>query len=264
MSMLELRFSSILRPLSTAAFVLVGACIVKAGPKYPDLNSFCNGRATAECSDEVLLDCAIPNKSTCITKRQQICLSTAPAGTYNPSAAENCIGQVSNAYSDGKITLDESTAIDSACLPVFDGSGGNGAACQADSDCRVSTGLRCVLSAGSSSGSCQVPQPVQGGGSCAASNAQCIAGFHCGLTAHCDIDAALGEACDSANPCGMGLLCPSAGMCVAKGADGSACTSGGDCLNGICNKSMTSATAMGLCVSQVTLASMEPFCVDSR
>jgi hypothetical protein len=262
MSMLELRFSSIFRPLAAAAFVLAGACIVKAGPKYPDLNSFCNGRATAECSQQVLLSCAIPNASTCITKRQQLCVTTAPAGTYNPSAAEDCIGAVSSGYTDARVTLDEQTAIAKACLPVFDGSGGNGAACQLDSDCRVSGGLRCVLSAGSSSGTCQVPQPVQGGGSCSASNAQCIAGFHCGLTANCDIDAALGQACDSTTPCGMGLLCSSTGMCAMKEADGATCVSGDECLNGLCNKAMTSAT--GLCVTELNLAPMEPFCVESR
>jgi hypothetical protein len=149
-----------------------------------------------------------------------------------------------------------------ACLPVFDGPGGKDALCQTDSNCQASTGLRCVLSAGSTRGACEVPLAVQGGGSCSASNARCVTGYHCGPIAHCDIDAALGEPCDNQTPCGVALQCSTAGTCVAKGADGSACASGAECVNGICNKSMTSA--MGLCVSQVNLAPNEPFCVDSR
>jgi hypothetical protein len=251
------------RPLVVAALFLAVGCSTKNGAKYPDLSSFCNGRASAECNSEVLLACVIPSATTCIAKRQQLCMSAAPAGTnYNPSAAESCIAQVSAAYADARITLDESNAIDSACLPVFDGPGGPSASCQIDSNCMRSAGLRCVVSAASGGGVCLVPLAVQGGGSCAAANARCVTGFHCGPTAHCDIDAAVGEACSGPNPCGADLMCSSGGTCVAKSADGSACASGDECVHGICNKSMTSAT--GLCVSQVNIASNEPFCVDSR
>jgi hypothetical protein len=250
------------------AFGVVGlsftcACILKNGPKYPDINSFCNARATAECSSEVVLACAIPNASTCVTKRQQLCLSSTPSGTaYNSASAENCVNQVSSAYADAKVTLAESSAIDAACLPVFDGPGTKDASCQSDSNCQVSAGLRCILLPGSTEGTCQIPQMVQGGGSCAASNARCVTGFHCGSTSHCDINAAVGEACDPQNPCGPDLQCSSGGTCVNKGADGSVCASGDECLHGICNKSMTSST--GLCVSQISLAPDEPFCVESR
>jgi hypothetical protein len=263
MNLLEGWGASIRRSLAVVSLVLVGACSGKGGPKYPDLNSFCNGRASAECSPEVLLACAAPNSATCIAKRQALCVSTAPAGTsYNPSSAESCITQVSNAYADAKVTLAESNAIDAACLPVFDGPSGQGVSCQKDADCKVSTGIRCVLSSGSNRGTCQTPIAVQGGGSCAASNAQCVPGFHCGPIAHCDIDAMANEACDGQNPCGPDLLCSAAGTCVPKMADGSVCATGDECLHGICNKS--TMAAMGVCVSQVTLASNEPFCIDSR
>jgi hypothetical protein len=169
---------------------------------------------------------------------------------------------VSSAYADAKVTLAESAAIDAACLPVFDGPGRKDASCQADANCQVSAGLRCVLMAGATQGTCQTPRPIQGGASCAAVDARCIAGFHCGSTAHCDIDGALNDMCSAAVPCGPGLLCSSGGVCVAKSADGSACASGDECANGICNKASTAA--MGLCVSQVTLAPNEPFCIDSR
>jgi hypothetical protein len=249
--------------LGAAILLLASACIVKNGPKYPDVNSFCSARASAECSSEVLLACAIPDASTCTAKRRALCLSSVPPGTvYNPNSAENCVTQVTGAYADAKVTLAESSAIDAACLPVFDGPDGKDANCQKDSDCQVSTGLRCILLPGSAQGTCQVPQIVQGGGVCAAMNARCIAGFHCGPTAHCDINAAVGEACSPPIPCGPDLQCSSGGVCVNKTADGSMCATDDECLHGICNKSMTSST--GLCVSQVSLAPGEPFCVDSR
>src|SRR5688572_13798863 len=59
--------------------------------KYPDPRSYCNGRAQAECSQEVILACGLPNASTCTTKRQEACLASAPAGTYNSNGAETCI-----------------------------------------------------------------------------------------------------------------------------------------------------------------------------
>jgi hypothetical protein len=253
---------SLPRSTSALAAALALAACSSSGPKYPDLNSFCNGEAMAECSSQVVLDCAVANASTCIANRQAVCVAAAPAGTtYVSTLADNCISVVSNAYSDAQLTLAESNAISAACTAVFDGPGGQNAACQVDTDCKASTGLRCVLQAGSSTGTCQIPQPVMGGGSCAASNEQCIAGFHCGASAHCDADGALNENCDAPDPCGPTLTCVS-GLCAAKGADGTACATGEDCTNGICNKGSTDA--MGLCVSQVVLSPTEPFCVDAR
>jgi hypothetical protein len=248
---------------AATALVALGACTTTAGPKYPDLNSFCNGQASAECSSEVVLACAVPSTATCVANRQQVCVAAAPAGAiYNPAPTENCIAVVSGAYSDAKLTIAESSAISAACSIVFDGPGGPDAACQQDPDCKVSTGLRCVPKPGSNMGTCQIPQPVQGGGMCVAADAQCVAGFHCGLSSHCDIDGMANDPCDAADPCAPGFMCSTAATCTAKSADGTACASADECMNGICNKA--SGAAMGLCVSEVTLAPDEPFCVDSR
>jgi hypothetical protein len=263
--MLVHRLSRVVRSPAVFGFALLagGACSPKdEGPKYPDINSFCNARASSECSAEVLASCGAPDAATCIARRQQVCVTGRPPNTtYSPSSAESCISAVSAAYADAKITLAEKNSVDGACTPVFDGPGAKNATCQKDNDCQVSIGLRCVASAGSTSGSCQVPQPVQGGGSCAASEAQCISGFHCGITAHCDINAALNEACANI-PCAPDLICSTAGTCQAKSPDGSVCASDGECLHGICNKASTQPS--GLCVLQVTLAPAEPFCVESR
>jgi hypothetical protein len=247
--------------LVAVAAVLAVACVAP-GPKYPFIDSYCQARASGECSQQVILACGIPDASTCVANREQICTMSAPPGTvYNPDGAENCVNVVTAAYADAKLTLAESDAINSACLPVFNGPGGMGAACQVDDDCQLGAGLRCVLTANSTAGTCQVPQMVQGGGSCAAPTEQCVAGYHCGLTANCDINGALGAPCSANDPCGVGLACSAAGTCAAKSPDGTVCTSADECLNGICNNE---GTASGLCVSEVTLSPSEPFCVASR
>jgi hypothetical protein len=250
-------------PILALLGTAVGGCSAAAGPKYPDLVSFCNARASAECSNAVVLACAVPSAASCVTNRAQVCVASQPSGTvYDPTSAQGCVNEVSNAYSDAQLTLSESTAIDMACLSVFDGPGSKDATCQTDGDCKLGDGLRCVLAAGAAMGTCQVPTSVTGGGSCAAADAQCVAGFHCGPTANCDIDAMQSAPCSSVDPCAVGLLCSSANVCVPKSADGSACASNDECLNGICNEGSTAT--MGLCVSEVTLSPDEPFCVDSR
>jgi len=254
---------------SLGPLLVVGACVA-AGPKYPFLNSFCQARASAECSHAVVLDCAIADVSTCVAKRQNICVASAPPNTvYNPAAGEGCVDEVSRAYADAQLTLAESQAVDAACLPVFNGPGTAGAPCQADTDCEVSAMLRCVLAPqaqdggpAAAQGTCQVPDIVMAGYSCAQPNAQCATGFHCGATSNCDVDGLAGASCSSTAPCGPGLTCGASGTCQAKGADGTSCATGDDCLHGLCNKASTDP--MGLCVSQVTLSPTEPFCVESR
>ena len=250
-------------PLAVVAVLAAGACVAP-GPKYPFLNSYCQARATAECSHAVVLACAVADVATCVTNRQALCMTSAPPNTiYNPDAAEGCVDEVMSAYADAAITEAEFQAIDAACLPVFNGPGVMGATCQVDTDCQVGSMLRCVLAPNSTQGTCQVPQMVTGGGSCAGVADQCVAGYHCGLTANCDIDQAAGQACAPGTPCAPNLACAASGMCVSKSPDGSPCTTDDDCLNGICN-GVGVAGATPVCVSEITLAEMEPFCIASR
>jgi len=249
--------------LAVVAVLAAGACVAP-GPKYPFLNSYCQARASAECSHAVVLACAVADVATCVTNRQAVCMTSAPPNTiYNPGAAEGCVDEVTIAYADAEITEQESQAIDAACLPVFNGPGVTGATCQADTDCQVGSMLRCVLAPNSTQGTCQVPQMVTGGGSCAGIADECVAGYHCGLTANCDIDQSAGENCAPSTPCAPGLSCAASGMCVSKSQDGSSCTADDDCLNGICNGAGV-AGATPLCVSEITLSPTEPFCVASR
>jgi hypothetical protein len=250
-----------------AALVLFVSACTTPGPKYPDLSSFCMGVANAECNSRVVMQCALMSGATCVANRNTLCLASQPSGThYNAGAGEDCVAEYASVYADAVVTLAEMAAITNGCIQVFEGNGMTNASCVADSDCQVGSGLRCVTSSAGTS-TCQVPVAVSGGGKCDAPNEQCLAGFHCGTSAHCDQDGVVNDPCSALAPCGSTLLCAiptgaTTGTCVNKSADGSACTSASDCTNGICDIAQTMAT--GLCVSQLTLAPNEPFCVDAR
>jgi hypothetical protein len=243
------------------------------GAKYPDATSFCAGVAAAECSDAVVQACAAANKNTCITKEEATCTSTyiTPALSagygYNSGPAENCVNAISAAYSDAKIDSTDLANIAAACGPVFSGAGAKGSSCAVDADCAQADGLRCVIhaapsagDAGEIEGTCQVPQTVNGGGTCSAVDAQCVTGYHCGTTSHCDQNEALNASCSGADPCDTGLMC-TAGRCVAKIANGSDCTTNDECASGIC---IAVTGANNICSSVETLSPSEPFCAAIR
>ncbi len=242
-------------------------------PKYPDESSFCTGVATAECSDAVVAACAVADTSTCITKETASCYTTyiVPATSagysYNSGPAENCVNAISAAYSDAKIDSTDLANIAAACGPVFSGSGAKGSSCAVDADCAQAEGLGCVIHAASSAsdagateGTCQVPQTVNGGGSCSAVDAQCVTGYHCGTTSHCDQNEALNAGCSRADPCDTGLMC-TASTCVAKIANSENCTTNDDCASGIC---IAVAGSSNICNSVETLSPSEPFCAAIR
>jgi len=250
--------------------VVLAGCTGKAAdplPKYPDANAYCTGRAEAECNGSVITACAVPTKEKCVASRQAACNASIPTGkNYDSSKAEACIDQVAAAYGDAKLTKDEIKAYSSACSVLFSGTGVKDSSCAADGDCKQSEGLRCALSAvagtdgGPSgvSGSCQVPKPGQGGDSCSAADVICASGYHCGVSKHCDINGSLGEPCSNGLPCKEMLKCSAASTCEATLPDGSPCTTGSECANGIC------LDGSNICVSQVTFAPNEPFCVQAR
>jgi hypothetical protein len=257
-------------PIITAIFAgMLSQCTVKttvteepappATPTYPDSGSFCAGRAKAECGDAVIAACAAPTKDRCVANRQTACVTGLPAGkTYDATKAEACVNSVAGAYADAKLTKDEIAAYTATCALVFDGTAIAGAACQSDADCKLSAGLRCVPGAASTTGTCQVPKTVSGGGRCNAADAMCEPGYHCGSTQYCQVDADYTEPCSAVVPCNSAFKCSTGGTCEKRLSDGTACTSNGDCISDICE------TGLNMCVSQITLAPTEPFCVAVR
>jgi len=245
-----------------ATVLAFSACSGKDGPKYPDTSAYCNGRAEAECSKEVVLACALPDRTRCVSQRQAACVSATPAGTsYNAGGAEGCVNAVATAYADAKLSTQENRTMTETCAAVFEGPGIANTTCKKDIECKVSGGLRCVLRGGSDTGSCQIPQRVMGGGVCSSPSQLCVEGFHCGPSDHCDINGQVGEPCTELLPCVESARC-TAGKCEKKLDDGSLCTSDQECVNALCARG--TGSAQGRCVSQMILAPNEPFCIDVR
>jgi hypothetical protein len=246
---------------------LLTQCTVKTTteeqpPKYPDSGSYCAGRAQAECNDAVIAACGASGKARCVASRQTVCLNAVQANalgkTFDPAEAEACVNAVGAAYTDAVLTKAEITGYNATCSQIFDGTGIKDGACQADTDCKQSAGLRCVLAAGTTSGTCQVPQIIAAGDTCATADALCTVDHHCGTTQHCDINADNGQACTAVLPCTAAFKCSTTGVCEAKLPDSTPCTTASECANGIC------AEGANLCTSQITLSLNEPFCISAR
>jgi len=249
--------------LVVASVLAFAGCSATDHPKYPDANSFCKARGEAECSTEVIKNCAAPDATRCIAKRQAACIAATPTGTsYNPNGAEPCINTISASYADAKLSAQENRTITDSCVTVFDGPGQANAACRKDVECKASAGLRCVLRGGSDTGTCQVPERVAGRGVCSAANQACIAGFHCGSTKHCDINGQVGASCTDVLPCVESARCAVAGKCEKKADDGTSCAMDEECLSALCVR--VAGSAQGICASQMTLALNEPFCIEAR
>jgi hypothetical protein len=245
-------------------FALAGCSIKSEEPdKYPDKSAYCTGRARAECNADVVANCAAPDVDRCIAQRSTVCVTAIPLDTtYLPKQADGCIAAVAAAFADARLKPAEIKSYEATCLLVFDGKTEVGGTCSKDVDCKVSAGLRCLVSPGQPTGTCQVPKPAQGGEKCDTPDAQCASGFHCGATKHCDADGSDGEACSGAAPCGAASTCSSTMSCKPKPPDGSTCNSDEDCLNHLCDKAQDATT--GICASQITLAPNEAFCTAIR
>ncbi len=187
--------------------------------------------------------------------------------TYNSGQAENCVNQVSSAYSDAQITSAEYQAIAEACDLVFSGAGVKGSSCAVNSDCNQSEGLSCVIHPAASApdagaGSCQVPVNVSAGNSCSAPGAQCAEGYYCGTAQlYCVVDGQAGATCSSSAPCAADFKCSVVNanqQCTAKLLDGTACTADSDCANGMC----LTGTNGNVCGSIEIFALNEPFCLS--
>lgn len=253
-----------------------------SGPEDPDPTTFCSNLAKAQCSDSVVRQCfgtssnsAVPanDQAACIANRESACETTVvePAQalglTYDIGQAATCVHTTQAAYSDGSISSSDTAKIADDCGSVFSRMGAKNSVCTSDADCKRSDGLNCVIhpstagvgDAGTPEGTCQQSTtPIPGGNSCAAPDAVCVTGYHCGSTLHCDQDVAPGDPCSNVNLCVSTAKCGSNGVCVNKLADTSACTTGDDCQSGIC------AAGADICVDSNTFAPTDPFCTAMR
>lgn len=256
--------------LASSLATLAWGCTTKTedaappGPKYPDVGSFCQGRAEAECNAAVIDACASSGASACVAKAEAKCLSEVPPDrSYRADQAEGCANAYGAAYQDAKIEPAELDAIAKACGGLFERESGlAGVECAVDRDCKLSDGLSCVLHADATSikGTCAVPRSVDKGDSCSAADAECIQGYYCDTGSHCVAQGGAGDPCGATQPCGKGLQCDAAtSQCVSKAAAGSACANDTDCADGICDLG-----ANPVCVAKLILSPNEPACDGFR
>jgi len=240
-----------------------------ASPSLATVEDFCAARAAAECTTVAMQQCDAPSAMTCQTARAANCAMQVPEGTtYQPSAAPACLAAVTAVYSTGTVTTSGQAAMDSACgTPVFAGPGGPRTPCTSDYDCNSAMGLSCVTPTGQTTAKCLVPNVVANGGPCPDEQDVCSDDYYCNpQSLQCVHDALLNQSCGAGwTPCSGGLVCSGSGpfsSCTANGKLGAACQLGTDCASGLCDK--LTDQAMGNCVNQIVLSSLDSLCATFK
>jgi hypothetical protein len=239
-----------------AGGALVGGC--GGGPDFSDLSTFCQALAQADCSQPVVTGC-YGSSSAMLAADTKSCVTAAATPErcnpmnldYHPQYAQGCIDAHTAAYMSGQIDAASLATMVQQCLPVLNQGGEAGTPCAYDSDCDVGAGNFCVVHQ-SGAGTCQVPETVMPGGSCAKPAAQCTAGYFCQSSGYCVVDPdQAGQACGAGVSCNTGLSCKSETMtCAAQVPDGASCTADSDCTGGLC----VSVPGGGQCAAMFTFA----------
>ena len=226
---------------------LAVGCMAKKSPPYPDVTSFCNAKAQAEC--QIAMTCLI-DPDTCATTRAADCNSDAMTATangtgsrkYTQANAQACIDALDSAYGSGNTTvsfmqLQGKGSITDVCERVFSGNSSMNQQCESSYDC---TGdLICApVMPGSSSLVCAPSVTVAEGAFCATPGSTCATDSYCALpsagAAYQCVSAALeSQPCDPVT-----MPCVSSDRCVPEGSGqaceprvklGQACQSDDDC-----------------------------------
>lgn len=222
-------------------------CMAKKSPPFPDVTSFCNAKAEAEC--QVATTCVI-DPDDCKTTRAAECNSDAMTATangtgtrkYTQTNAQACIDALNSAYGGGNTTvsfavLEGKGSIADLCGRVFSGNSSMTQQCQSAYDC---TGdLICApVMPGATSLVCAAPVTVAEGAFCATPGSTCATDSYCGLPSagaayQCEEAKMESASCDPVTaPCVSADRCVSAGTgqaCEPRVKAGQPCQSDDDC-----------------------------------
>jgi hypothetical protein len=262
------RWLGLLFLLTATAAACSGA---REGSNVDPLSStegFCTQWAKNACSKAVLASCAAQSVEGCVSTQKSFCLSILPSAGYSPKFAAPCLQAVKVAYSEARLNADARETVlrlGPPCDKLIQGPGGVGSPCSRDADCNTLESLACV-SKGTSGGTCQVPQQVGGGFSCALPQQTCAPGFFCD-GANCLAARQLDDPCSASEPCSQELKCPidsdgGSAFCVAKAEIGGSCSSDDDCKSMICAKSASAST--GVCTADIILRADDQICGNLR
>jgi|HubBroStandDraft_6_1064221.scaffolds.fasta_scaffold181542_2 hypothetical protein len=247
--------------LALGGGLIAGGC---GGPDYTALSDFCVALAQADCSQAVVQACygstdaTIDDDTTsCINARSEL-TNCDPGGLeYHAQYADTCISAHQQVYVNAVLQESDVQALQTACLPVFNNNGQQGASCTSDTDCDAGDGYSCIIHQGTP-GKCEMPVSVMGGETCTDPAAQCVDTFFCNTGGNCIADPVNGSACDVGVPCSDGLRCVSS-VCKPQLGDGAACSSDTDCTGGFC-LTTSGVEGAGVCSATYTFSITSASC----
>jgi hypothetical protein len=238
--------------IGTAAFI--AGCSSTSDP-YPDADTFCSAKATAECTSGmtggVAAACNV-DPSDCISARQETCITaadmaTANGQTYSPTGAVNCIAAIETAYATSPVDYSSIQAVEAACgQGTFPGLVATMGTCKTSAECASTadggTQVCSPVNPGSTLLECATAIPVAANGQCADFGSVCAAGTYClgskDTPYECLAGAPVGGSCTVENGCAAGGFCVMngdnpEGICQeAASQAGAACTSDVECGGG--------------------------------
>jgi hypothetical protein len=253
------------------------ACSAKPSAPYPDVVSFCEAKAQAEC--QIASTCAI-DANDCQAARASICnmsaktAMTTGSGTrqYVQANAPACIAAVNSAYGSGatKVSFEQLFGvgqIDDTCARVFSGNAPTNAPCESPYDCTGNQVCSPVIP-GSSTLVCAAPMPVALGAFCENPGSTCADDSYCAMPAagagyQCVMANQMGQPCDPVTaPCVDSQRCEQGAgttgqTCEPRVGIGQSCQSSDDCApsapycdpyaHGICTAGLSFATLAADC-----------------
>ncbi len=231
---------------------------------YKDEAAFCASWAKAACNKTVVEKCKAKDAEECAVAQEAFCRKAVPDVGYDKTNAEECVKAVKEAYKDAVLTKDERILVRSLggeCGTLLNGGKEEGDTCTKDANCNTVEDYKCVIRAGETEGTCQVPEEVGGGLKCSKANEVCADGFYCSSSSSCLAGGSDGDPCGPDEPCGDDSNCVDQGaamVCKSKAALLENCSDDADCLSGICALAGTN----GKCVEEVELTVTEPICSD--
>jgi hypothetical protein len=218
---------------------LAAGCAAKKPAPYPDVQSFCDAKAQAEC--QIATTCLV-DPSECQAQRASVCNADAETATvhgtgsrkYTQANAQACIDAVNAAYGGGNTQVSFAKlfgqgSITDTCERVFAGNSSMNQPCESSYDCTGS--LICApVSPGSAPADggvgpsvCAPIVTVQEHGFCSTPGSTCATDLYCavptaGSAAECVPAQMESQPCDPVT-----LPCVSTQRCQATGATGQTC-----------------------------------------
>lgn len=267
---------------------LVVGCAAKKSAPYPDVESFCNAKAQAEC--QIATTCLI-DANACQAQRASVCNADADAATangtgmrkYTQANAQKCIDDLDSAYGGGsmQVTFAQLGTITNDCERVFAGNSSMNQPCESSYDCTgdlicapVTPGTT-TADGGMGPSVCAPSVTIDMGMFCSTPGDTCATDLYCSTPAAGSASTCLpakgqGEACDPATkPCVSSQRCQAIGAtgqtCEPRSTLGQACKTNGDCVPdapycdpyaGKCTKGQSFATGAEDCAEFMATGAM--------